>query len=125
MIGTTLLDRYRIESVLGEGGMGAVYRGHDTRLQREVAVKVLRGDLLDEDSRERLLQEARNAAALNHPGIVAVYDSGEARGVPFVVMELVEGGSLRDRPAPSLAQAIDVAEQLCDALAHAHQHGVV
>ena len=125
MVGTTLLDRYAIESLLGEGGMGAVYRGRDTRLQREVAVKVLRGDLLDDEARARLLREARNAAALNHPGIVAVYDSGEARGVPFVVMELVEGGSLRERPAPTLSQAIEVAAQLCDALAHAHRHGVV
>jgi tetratricopeptide (TPR) repeat protein len=124
MIGTTLLDRYAIESLLGEGGMGAVYRGRDTRLQRAVAVKVLRGEL-ENEAQERLLREARSSAALNHPGIVTVFDSGEARGVPFVVMELVEGGSLRDRGALTLAQALDVAGQLCDALEHAHEHGVV
>jgi eukaryotic-like serine/threonine-protein kinase len=125
MIGTTLLDRYRIESPLGEGGMGAVYRGRDTRLERDVAVKVLRRDLLDDEGRERMLREARSAAALNHPNIVAVYDTGEAGGVPFVVMELVEGGSLRARGPVGLPEALDVARQLCDALAHAHAHGIV
>ena len=95
MIGTTLADRYRIDTLLGRGGMGTVYRAHDLRLGRDVAIKVVEGPGLDSEARRRLLHEARTAATLNHPHIVAVHDAGEAGEQPFVVMELVDGGSLR------------------------------
>jgi tetratricopeptide (TPR) repeat protein/tRNA A-37 threonylcarbamoyl transferase component Bud32 len=122
---TTLLNkRYRLESELGRGASGTVYRAHDTVLDRAVAVKMLDGGL-DEHARERLGREARAAAALNHPNIVAMYDSGEDNGRAFLVMELVEGANLRDAGALDLAQVVAVARQLCAALGHAHTHGIV
>src|SRR5262245_33168920 len=124
MIGTSLANRYRIDALLGRGGMGSVYRAHDLTLGRDVAIKVVEGRL-DSGWRQRLLHEARSAAALNHPHIVAVHDAGEAAGEPFVVMELVTGGSLRSHGVLSLPQVITVARQLCDALAHAHEKGIV
>lgn len=101
MIGSLIQDRYRIESELGRGGMGTVYRAEDTLLERPVAIKVVSAAGLGTEGRSRLLQEARAAARLNHPNIVAVYDVGEARlpnqGEPisYIVMELVEGQTLR------------------------------
>src|SRR5262245_22423367 len=123
MIGTTLAERYRLDALLGRGGMGTVYRAHDLTLGRDVAVKVVEGNL-DSEVRRRLLHEARTAASLNHPHIVAVHDAGEAANEPFVVMELVEGGSLRNREL-ALSQVIAVGRQLCDALTHAHERGIV
>ncbi len=106
--------------------MSEVFRAHDLVLDRDVALKMLgRGATLDGDARARLLSEARSAAALNHPHIVSVYDTGEDAGTTFVVMELVPGGSLRSAGAMSLAPIIDVARQLCAALAHAHAHGII
>ena len=124
MVGTRLANRYRIDALLGRGGMGSVYRAHDLTLGRDVAVKVVEGRL-DSGWRQRLLHEARSAAALNHPHIVAVHDAGEAAGEPFVVMELVQGGSLRSHGGFSLPQVITIARQLCEALAHAHEKGIV
>ena len=86
VIGTTL-GRYRIESVLGAGGMGVVYRAYDTELGRPVAIKVLGSDL-NQDNRHRLLREARSASALNDPHICTVHEVGEADGRAFLVMEL-------------------------------------
>ena len=77
MIGTTLQNRYRLDAELGRGGMGTVYRAHDTLLDRDVAVKVLSDTGLGTEGRARLLREAQAAAKLNHPNIVAVYDAGE------------------------------------------------
>jgi hypothetical protein len=125
MIGQTLQGRYRIESLLGEGGMGAVYRAHDAVLDRDVALKLLSAGPADGEARARMLREARAAAALNHPHIVSVFDTGEADGVPFVVMELVPGGSLAGRGPLPVPQLIEVGRQLCEALEHAHTHGVV
>ncbi len=89
-------DRYVVEAPLGQGGMGAVYRALDTRLNRRVALKiVLLGEGADAESKARLLREARAAAALNHPNAVAVYDVGEHDGIPFIAMELVPGRTLR------------------------------
>src|SRR4030095_14316958 len=85
--GTILRDRYRLDSELGRGGMGIVFRSTDLELQREVAVKVV-AESATADAGQRLLREARAAAALNHPHIVSVYDVGEALGMPFLVMEL-------------------------------------
>src|SRR5262245_24662469 len=125
MIGTTLAERYRIDTLLGRGGMGTVYRAHDLRLRRDVAIKVVEGQGLDSDARRRLLHEARTAATLNHPHIVAVHDAGEAGEQPFVVMELVGGGSLRGHPPLRFSQVLSIGRQLCEALEHAHEKGIV
>jgi TolB-like protein/tRNA A-37 threonylcarbamoyl transferase component Bud32 len=129
MIGKRL-SHYRIESELGRGGMGVVYRAHDELLKRDVAVKLLRADAVGQaDQRARILSEARAASALNHPGITTVYDVGEADGQLFIVMELVEGETLRRRLLSAGAlQARDVARlgaQIAEALHAAHSHGVV
>jgi tetratricopeptide (TPR) repeat protein len=124
-VGTTLRERYRLDSTLGRGAWGVVYRAHDQELNRDVAVKVLSAQALDAENRERMLHEARASAALNHPHIVALYDVGEFEGAPFLVQELVEGTSLRQRPPRDLAEAVAIARQLCDALEHAHARGVV
>jgi class 3 adenylate cyclase len=133
VIGATLLNRYRIDAELGRGGMGVVYRAHDTLLDRAVAVKVLshvlsevEGDAgLGTEGRARLLREAQAAARLDHPNIVSVYDAGETGDMPFIVMQLVTGASLRDIGPLSISQIITVARQLCEALDHAHAQGVV
>jgi serine/threonine-protein kinase len=125
VIGLTLQNRYRLDAELGCGGMGTVYRAHDTLLDRDVAVKVLNDAGLGTEGRARLLREAQAAAKLNHPNIVAVYDAGEVSGTPFIVMELVEGTSLRDRPPSTLEETLDITRQLCAALDHAHKNSVV
>ncbi|HEY6867769.1 MAG TPA: AAA family ATPase [Candidatus Eisenbacteria bacterium] len=125
LLGSALKARYRIEAELGRGAMGVVYRARDTELDREVAVKVLHGATLEVEARGRLQREARAAAALNHAHIVGVYDVGEEAGAPFIVMELVEGASLRAAGPLSLAEIVTIARQLCEALDHAHAHGIV
>jgi tetratricopeptide (TPR) repeat protein len=125
MIGTLLNNRYRLDAELGQGGMGVVYRGHDALLERDVAVKVVRDTSLGTEGRARLLQEARAVAQLHHPNIVTVYDAGEAEGLPFIVMELLEGNSLFERQPDSLVETLAIARQVCDALEHAHSHGIV
>lgn len=98
MVGQTLQHRYRLDALLGAGGMATVYRGWDHRLERAVAVKVLAPNLAaDPATAARFRAEARHLAAMSHPGIVSVFDVGEADGEPFFVMELVEGESLEDR----------------------------
>jgi len=123
--GAILAGRYRIVDELGRGGMGIVFRATDEKLQREVAVKVVPRAASSPDARERLLREARAAAALNHPGIVAVHDAGEHLGMPFFVMELVAGTSLHLERPTELSEIIRVACLICDALEHAHTHGIV
>jgi len=125
MIGTVLNERYRLDSELGRGGMGVVYRAHDTLLDRDVAVKVLGNTGLGTESRARLLREAQAVARLNHPNIVAVHDAGEADGLPFIIMELVEGRSLHDAPPHEIADIVSIAKQLCGALEHAHAQGII
>jgi len=125
MMGTLLNNRYRLDAELGQGGMGVVYRGHDTLLERDVAVKVVRDAGLGTEGRIRLLHEARAVAQLHHPNIVTVYDAGEADGLPFIVMELLEGASLFERRPGSLDETLAIARQVCDALEHAHAHGIV
>ncbi|HLE27230.1 MAG TPA: serine/threonine-protein kinase, partial [Anaerolineales bacterium] len=125
MKGVTLQNRYRIESELGHGGMGVVYRAHDTLLDRAVAVKVLSDSGLGTEGRARLLREAQAAAKLDHPNIVAVYDAGEAEDIPFIVMQLVEGQSLHDQPPQALDEILAIARQICLALEHAHAHGII
>ncbi len=124
-IGTFLNDRYRLEAEIGRGGMGVVYRAHDTLLDRHVAVKVLSEAVLDSGGRARLLQEARAAAQLNHPNIVSVYDAGEAGDSPYVVMELVEGGSLHSHRPHDQDKIVAIARQISAALDHAHNSGII
>ena len=122
---SVLRQRYRLDSELGRGGMGVVYRATDLDLQRQVAIKVLPHRVSSPDARERFLREARAAAALNHPNIVAVHDVGEDQGLPFFVMELVEGGSLAQSPRTGFGRIVEIACQICDALEHAHSHSII
>src|SRR5581483_12064558 len=122
--GHLLGGRYRLQGLIGTGGMGHVYRARDLALERDVAVKLLAGPDT-RDARERFLREARSAAALNHPHIVAVHDLGDEEGRLFLVMELVAGGSLREARPTSIGAAVEVARQVASALAHAHAHGLV
>jgi oligopeptide transport system substrate-binding protein len=125
MIGTIFLNRYHIDSILGQGGMGVVYRAHDRLLDRDVSIKILNKSSLGSQGRARLLHEARAAAQLNHPNIVTVYDAGESDDIPFIVMELVEGNSLHEKPPVGIDQILTVARQICQALYHAHCHNIV
>ena len=128
MIGRTL-DHYRIESKLGEGGMGVVYLAHDTRLKRPVAIKVLHAEAVaDPERKRRFVQEAKAASALNHPNIITIYDITSAEGVDFIAMEYVAGQTLEqviDRRGLPLGEALKYAIQIADALARAHQAGIV
>src|SRR5215207_6542580 len=123
--GTILRERYRLDSELGRGGMGTVYRATDLELQREVAVKVLSATSQNSDARERLVREARAAAALNHPHIVTIHDVGEANGFPFLVMELVGGPRLSQARPTDLSRVVSIAVQICAALEHAHDNSIV
>ena len=122
------LGNYRIERSLGRGGMGVVYLAYDTTLHRQVALKVLGAPAAGGTGRARLLREARNAAALNHPGICTVYEVGEAEGCAFIAMEHVDGRPLSDRLAESalpLQEAVQHGIEAADALGCAHDHGVI
>src|SRR5947207_8788682 len=126
----TMLGPYRIVDAIGAGGMGEVYRAHDTRLGRDVAVKVLSRSLThDPDSLRRFEQEARAAGMLNHPNILAIYDLGSHEGSPYVVSELLEGETLRERLAGGMPlqvrKATEYAIQLARGLGAAHQKGIV
>jgi eukaryotic-like serine/threonine-protein kinase len=125
---TTKLGPYEIQSLLGAGGMGEVYRARDARLGREVAIKVLTsGSAPDSERLRRFEQEARATAALNHPNILAVFDIGTQDGSPYIVSELLEGETLRSRltsgPLP-MRKTIDYALQIARGLAAAHDHGI-
>src|SRR5208337_4731606 len=128
MIGKTLAH-YEIESCLGEGGSGVVYRGRDQRLERQVAIKVLADALRDDElAWARLLREARLASQLNHPHIAAIYDLGEEDGRAYIAMEYVEGLPLADlipEGGMPLEQVERYAGQITGALAYAHEQGVI
>src|ERR1700730_8272096 len=125
----TKLGPYEIVSLLGAGGMGEVYRARDSRLRREVAIKVLpRALSLDADRMRRFEQEALSTAALNHPNILAVFDIGTSEGSPYVVSELLEGETLRERlrsGAIAVRKTLDYARQIAHGLAAAHEKGIV
>jgi serine/threonine protein kinase len=148
--GLVLRQRYRLDSELGRGAMGIVFRATDLELLRPVAVKVLADRLSKQeqeattegkgigeagkrgtgkaeidDGRSRFMREARAAAALNHPHIVAIYDVGEDHGFPFFVMELVDGPNLGQTPPRDLQQVVEFACQICAALEHAHNNNIV
>ncbi|MFN2226072.1 MAG: protein kinase domain-containing protein, partial [Anaerolineae bacterium] len=125
MTGRMLNGRYRLEHEVGRGGMGVVYRAHDDLLGRYVAVKVLSEAVLGGRGPARMLREAQAAARLNHPHIVSVYDAGEADGAPYIVMELVEGGSLHSHRPKDLDDIVVTARQICSALEHAHRHDII
>jgi eukaryotic-like serine/threonine-protein kinase len=118
------LGRYRVVSFIGGGGMGEVYRAHDGKLARDVAIKTLPPEFARDPERlARFWREARALAALNHPNIAAIYGLEETAGVDYLVLELVEGDSPRG-PLPAVT-ALDIAAQVAAALDAAHQHGIV
>jgi len=123
------LGPYQVEDLIGKGGMGEVYRAHDTRLDRDVALKVLAPSLpATEEHYARFAREARTGALINHPNIVTVYDVGSHDGTPFVVSELLQGETLRARlkdGALKIDLALHFARQVTDGLVAAHQLGVV
>src|SRR5262245_13537707 len=127
--------RYQVGELLGYGGMAEVHRGRDLRLGRDVAIKMLRAALARDDTfQQRFRREAQNAASLNHPAIVAVYDTGEERGpggenLPYIVMEFVNGRTLKEvltgegRLMPR--RALDITAEICSALEFSHRHGII
>ena len=125
VVGNVLRDRYRLDSEPDQRGMGPSITATDLQLQREVAVKILSASSHTSDGRERLIREARAAAALNHPHIVTIHDVGEAGGLPFLVMELVAGPRLSQAKPTDLARVVDIAVQICAALEHAHTNSIV
>jgi serine/threonine protein kinase/tetratricopeptide (TPR) repeat protein len=127
-IGRTI-GRYQIKSELGRGGMGVVYRALDTTLHRDVALKILPGNVVaDPDRRQRLLKEAQTTSRLEHPNIGVIHEVGEADGVSFIAMELIRGESLAvvlARGAMPLGRALGLATEIAEGLARAHEMGIV
>jgi len=130
LTGTTIADRYEIAEKLGAGGMAVVYRAQDALLQRPVTVKVLRGEFAaDENVVRRFRREAQAAAALSHPNIVGVYDVGRQEEIHYIVMEYIQGKTLKeviaDRGPLPADEAVRVARQIAEALKHAHAHRII
>lgn len=128
--GQKINDRYEIIRSIGEGGMANVYLGYDTILDRNVAIKILRGDLSnDEKFVRRFQREALSASSLSHPNIVEMYDVGEDDGLYYIVMEYVEGKTLKQllkrRGSLTMSEAIDIMLQLTDGMAHAHDSYII
>src|SRR5262245_15925713 len=129
----TSISHYRVLSKLGAGGMGEVWRARDTRLNREVAIKVLPASFAnDADRLRRFKQEALATSSLNHPNILTIYDIGAAAselgGAPFIVAELLEGEELRaqlESGALPLRRALEYAQQITTGLAAAHEKGII
>src|SRR5712691_7005426 len=125
----TRLGRYEIRSQLGVGGMGEVYLAQDTELDRKVALKILPADLAaNRDRMRRFVQEAKAAAALNHPNVAHIYEIGEHDGLHFIAMEYVEGKTLREKihhERTELIKLIKYLQQVASGLAKAHAAGIV
>jgi serine/threonine-protein kinase len=128
-LNTALEGRYQVVRELGQGGMATVYLARDLRNRREVAIKVLRPDLARSVGNERFLREIEIAGNLNHPHVLALFDSGEVDGMLYYVMPLVEGETLRDRldreNGLPVQEVVRILTQVVDALAYAHSRGVV
>src|SRR5689334_21551854 len=127
MVGRTVAH-YRIVALLGEGGMGVVYKAHDVRLQRFLALKFLKPERVTDVFRRRFQQEARASSALHHPNIVHVYDSGVFEENDYIAMEFVDGPSLRlilHERRIEVAEAVRYGIQIADAMAAAHGAGIV
>ena len=124
-----LLPAYDVLAFIAKGGMGAVYKAHQKSLERDVAIKILPREFgADEDFRKRFADEAKAMARLNHPNLIAVYDFGEVDGMPYIVMELVDGKSLHHSAhgkAIEQKEAIRLVHGICDGLAHAHEAGIL
>jgi len=134
LIGQTLNKRYRLDALLGDGGMGTVYRASDLNLERQVAIKLMHSHFARQDEfRQRLVQEARTSAQLDHPSIVRVYDFGDSELGLFIAMEYVDGGSLRDhlrrlqrlQKYLPLIQCLQIGIQIAEALDYAHQRKII
>ena len=123
------IAHYRIVEPIGAGGMGAVYKAYDNKLQRVVALKLLPPEYVSqEDRRRRFFQEARAASALNHPHILTIYEAGEDDGRPYIAMEYVEGDTIRQKISKNglqLRETLDIAIQLASGLARAHELGII
>ena len=123
------LGPYEVLGQLGAGGMGEVWRARDSRLQRDVAIKVLPAELGSDAGRlKRFEKEARSASALNHPNIVTIYDIGQSDSISYIAMELVEGKTLREllfAGALPTKRILNIAAQVADGLARAHEAGIV
>lgn len=130
MIGHDLAGRYEIISRIGGGGMALVYKAHDVLLNRKVAVKVLRQQFVhDEEFIRRFRREGQSAAALSHPNVVSIYDVGQEDDIHYIVMEYVEGHNLNEiiieRAPLQIEEAVHIAQQICDALDHAHANHII
>jgi eukaryotic-like serine/threonine-protein kinase len=127
LVAGTQIGSYRLESQLGQGGMGTVYRAFDTKLNRPVAIKFLSDDLADAAARRRFQREAQMASSLNHPHIVTVYDVGEFEGRQYLVTEFVDGGTLKDWTAQKREwrDVLDLLTGVADGLAAAHEAGIL
>ena len=130
LIGKSLKNRYYIISFLGEGGMAQVYVANDVLTKREVAIKIIKDSTsMDPLNIARFQREARASAALRHKNIIEIYDVDEYHGKPYMVMEYVNGKSLKDvlktRGSFTQTEAVDIINQLSDALYHAHEHGII
>jgi eukaryotic-like serine/threonine-protein kinase len=123
------LGRYEVVDLIGQGGMGALYRARDPRIGRYVAIKLLRPGYDTPELRDRFSREARAAGSLSHPNIVTIYDVGEHDGLPFIAMEYVRGETFADlvclRPPLSILRKVQLTEEVCAGLAHAHEAGIV
>jgi len=125
----TQLGSLEVTALIGRGGMGEVYRARDTKLKRDVAIKILPDEFSrDADRLSRFQREAEVLASLNHPNIAAIYDLQEANGSRYLVLELVQGETLAERiargPTP-VEEALDIAKNICEALEAAHEKGIV
>ena len=130
MIGKLLGNRYEIFEQLGGGGMALVYKARCTLLNRVVTVKILRPEFTgDEEFVERFRREAQSVAKLSHPNIVSVYDVGEEDGIYYIIMEFIDGCTLKDiireKGRLPVNEAVDIAGQICRGIGHAHENGIV